>query len=89
MSKHFADNGTQENVHKLEGDQLKQREVDMIDIAFDEVPEKEYEAECDPTKFHSEKTNRGPLTADWTVRIIHYYVRAVADALCRRPTRPS
>jgi len=64
-SRHFADAGTQENVHSLDEKQLKQREVVYIDIANDKVEEKDYSEKTDPTKFHSELTGRGPFTGDW------------------------
>lgn len=39
---------------------LKKRNVIIIDIANDKVPD--YKPEEDPKLFHSEKTGRGPLT---------------------------
>lgn len=47
---------------KMSKSELKQRVVKHIDIV-DPVPESE-----DPTKFKSEKTNRGPLQKGWEVR---------------------
>jgi len=64
-SRHFNDNGSQENVHNLTPEQLKKREVDFIDIAADKIDKKEYKKEEDPTLVKSEKTGRGPLTEGW------------------------
>jgi hypothetical protein len=64
-SRHYDDDGTQENVHKLEGEQLKKREVDFIDIAAEPEDKKNYKKEEDPTLVHSEKGNRGPLNKGW------------------------
>eukprot|EP00731_Ephydatia_muelleri_P022980 Em0015g563a len=59
------DRGRLENVHNLPPDQLAKREVIMVDIANDPIDEKDYRSEWDPTKFHSEKCGRGPLTTNW------------------------
>lgn len=65
-SRHYDDDdGTQENVHKLEGDQLKKREVDVIDIAAEPEDKKNYKKEEDPALVRSEKGNRGPLAKGW------------------------
>eukprot|EP00003_Mantamonas_plastica_P031086 TRINITY_DN791_c0_g1_i3.p1 TRINITY_DN791_c0_g1~~TRINITY_DN791_c0_g1_i3.p1 ORF type:complete len:292 (-),score=88.40 TRINITY_DN791_c0_g1_i3:162-1037(-) len=60
---HCDDAGTQENVHDLDDDKLKQREVVFIDIA--DPYEKDYKEEEDPAVFSSEKTGRGPLKEGW------------------------
>jgi len=64
-SRHFNDDGKQENVHNLPPDQLKKREVDFIDIAADQVDKKVYKKEEDPALVKSEKAERGPLTEGW------------------------
>jgi len=65
-SRHYDnDDGSQENVHKLEGDQLKNREVDVIDIAADPEDKNKYKKEEDPTLVKFEKSGRGPLTEGW------------------------
>jgi len=64
-SRHFNDNGLQENVHNLTPEQLKKREVDFIDISADKVDKKEYKKEEDPALVKSEKTGRGPLVEGW------------------------
>ena len=55
------------NVHNLNADELKKREIVNIDIADpDVVSASDYKEDEDPTKFHSEKTGRGPLVkGDW------------------------
>eukprot|EP00834_Sanchytrium_tribonematis_P008463 NODE_1004_length_2718_cov_0.682321.p2 type:complete len:254 gc:universal NODE_1004_length_2718_cov_0.682321:315-1076(+) len=62
---HHQDSGITENIHQIKGDDLKERQVVNIDIANDSLEQKDYKKEYDPTLFHSEKTNRGPLGADW------------------------
>lgn len=44
------------------------REVIYIDIANDSVSRQDYKPDEDPTRFHSEKTGRGPLGGTWMVR---------------------
>jgi len=63
-TRHVADRGESENVHNLPEKELKKREVEIIDITA-EAPEKDYKPDEDPTKFHSEKTGRGPLEPGW------------------------
>lgn len=65
-SLHVADGGDSENVHELNADKLKQREVIPIDIANDPVTGADYKPTEDPAKFKSEKTGRGPLVGpEW------------------------
>jgi len=45
--------------------ELKERTVDMIDIAYDPIDPTKYKEEEDPTLFVSEKTGRGKLQKDW------------------------
>ncbi|EFA85246.1 phosphatidylinositol transfer protein 1 [Heterostelium album PN500] len=59
-SRHAQDNGTQENIHNLPEKDLKNREVEFVDIT-NPVDKKEYKPEEDPTLVRSEKANRGPL----------------------------
>ncbi|KAK2192391.1 hypothetical protein NP493_30g02055, partial [Ridgeia piscesae] len=62
----YEDNtGTTENCLGLDEEELVEREVDVVDIAYDEVPEHHYKEEEDLTLFHSKKTDRGPLKPDW------------------------
>ncbi|GFR71741.1 cytoplasmic phosphatidylinositol transfer protein 1-like [Elysia marginata] len=62
----YEDNaGTTENCVNLKPEELQQREVDFLDIAYDELPAKHYKESEDLTKFKSKKTDRGPLEKDW------------------------
>lgn len=62
----YEDNaGTHENALSLDESQLSAREVDFIDIAYDDINPKHYKAEEDLRTWHSEITGRGPLTPDW------------------------
>jgi len=65
-SMHYPDRGQTENIHELTGDALKHRKVSVIDVANDPISSKDYKAECDPKKYKSKKTERGPLDKkDW------------------------
>lgn len=44
---------------------MKVREVVMIDIANDPIQSTDYKPFEDPTKFKSQKTERGPLVGKW------------------------
>jgi hypothetical protein len=54
-----------DNIHDLDQEMLKKREVDIVDIATDKLDPKDYKEDEDPMKFHSEKTGRGPLGENW------------------------
>ncbi|CAF3364298.1 unnamed protein product [Rotaria sp. Silwood1] len=58
-------NGTTENCHQLSPDELSARKLEFLDIAIEQVPSYKYKESEDPCKFKSEKTGRGPLTANW------------------------
>ncbi|CAL1571157.1 unnamed protein product [Knipowitschia caucasica] len=62
---HKEDMGTIENVHNLDPSEWKNCKVVDIDIAADLEEPKDYKEDEDPTKFKSEKTQRGPLGPDW------------------------
>jgi len=64
-TRHAPDAGTQENIHNLPPDLLSKRQVDYVDIVKDPIEAKDYNDKTDPAKFHSTKTSRGPLSADW------------------------
>lgn len=49
----------------MTAEQLSQRIVEYLDIAYDEVTPKHYKEEEDPRFFQSQKTNRGPLVDGW------------------------
>ncbi|EME29343.1 phosphatidylinositol transfer protein [Galdieria sulphuraria] len=61
-SLHVQDKGTMDNALGLTEAELSKRKVEFLNIASDEVKAVKGE---DPTKFHSEKTGRGPLAPDW------------------------
>lgn len=44
---------------------ISSRDVDVVDIVFDEVSPKHYKIEEDLKHWRSEKTGRGPLEAAW------------------------
>ncbi|KAI9362325.1 hypothetical protein BD770DRAFT_382379 [Pilaira anomala] len=54
--------GEMENALKISKEDLKKRNVIIIDIANDKIPSNAYKPEEDPKLYHSEKTGRGPLT---------------------------
>ncbi|XP_053988974.1 cytoplasmic phosphatidylinositol transfer protein 1 [Hylaeus anthracinus] len=58
-------NGSTENVLGLSPIELIHREVDFVDIAYDEVSSKHYKEEEDPKFFQSTITGRGPLIEGW------------------------
>jgi hypothetical protein len=58
---HKSGPGDIENVHNLSPQDLKTREVIYIDIAGDPVAPSDYKEDCDPSKFVSAKTGRGPF----------------------------
>jgi len=65
VTRYIADAGTSVNALDLTDQQLKEREVDVIDIAFDPIDPNKYKVEEDPTLFESKKTGRGKLTQNW------------------------
>jgi len=65
-TRYLPDGGTTENAMGSTEAELKERTVDMIDIAYDPIDPTKYKEEEDPTLFVSEKTGRGKLQKDWT-----------------------
>jgi len=57
--------GKIDNIHNLNEQDLKLRQIDFIDIVNDPVPEKKYKKEEDPKLFKSTLKNIGPLKKDW------------------------
>jgi len=57
-TRYFDDDGSQENVHNLTAEQLQLREVDVVDIASEQVAPKYYKKEEDPTLYTSEKNQK-------------------------------
>lgn len=67
---HKPDLGEQENVHKLEGNDLQMRFVVPIDIADgSQVSAADYKVDEDPAIFKSVKTGRGPLGPNWKTEL--------------------
>lgn len=64
------DRGSQENVLNLPNDILKKRVVEILDIVKDQVDDQDFVSDHDPRLYHSQKTNRGPLSESWMVRSI-------------------
>lgn len=58
-------NGSSENCLGLTPVELVHREVDFVDIAYDEIAAKHYKEEEDPKYFKSKTTGRGPLVEGW------------------------
>jgi len=65
-TKYLPDGGTSENAMGKTAAELKDRIIDMVDIADDPVDPAKYKPEEDPAIFVSEKTGRGKLQKDWT-----------------------
>jgi len=65
VTSYLADNGNSENALELTDQQLKERVVDTLDIAFDPIDPSKYKPEEDPTIFISTKTRRGKLQKGW------------------------
>nr|CFW94245.1 Eka-PI transferase 2 protein [Euperipatoides kanangrensis] len=64
-TKYENNNGSTQNCLELSDEVLQQREVDYVDIAYDEIPAKHYKEEEDCRFFKSKKTSRGPLRPGW------------------------
>ncbi|KAK7086800.1 Membrane-associated phosphatidylinositol transfer protein 2, partial [Halocaridina rubra] len=62
---YYNDGGHQENVFNLSKSEMKQREVDLIDVVRDQLYGADYKEEEDPRKYKSQKTDRGPLNDSW------------------------
>lgn len=58
-------NGSSQNPFKSSSEMPEVHDVDFVDIAYDEYPEKHYVEEEDCRYFKSKKTNRGPLAEGW------------------------
>uniref|UniRef100_A0A1B6C760 Cytoplasmic phosphatidylinositol transfer protein 1 n=2 Tax=Clastoptera arizonana TaxID=38151 RepID=A0A1B6C760_9HEMI len=58
-------NGSNDNCLNLNEEELKNRTVETIDIAYDEINPKHYKEEEDLRFFQSKKTHRGPLIEGW------------------------
>jgi len=65
-SMHAADKGTQENIHMLDPETLKTREVVFVDIASKKFPKSENQPNI--SEFKSYTTKRGPLDERWQTK---------------------
>nr|QDR50954.1 retinal degeneration B beta [Heliconius melpomene] len=65
QTRYENNNGTTDNCLGLTQEELEQRDVDFLDIAFDEIKPHHYKEAEDPKLFKSEKSGRGPLTEGW------------------------
>ncbi|XP_026734200.1 cytoplasmic phosphatidylinositol transfer protein 1 isoform X1 [Trichoplusia ni] len=65
QTRYEDNNGTTENCLGMTPEELEQREVDFLDIAYDEIKPHHYKEAEDPKFFKSEKTGRGPLVEGW------------------------
>ncbi|XP_069134986.1 protein retinal degeneration B-like isoform X2 [Argopecten irradians] len=64
-TKYLNDGGSQENVFGMSPTEIKQRQLDFIDLVKDQLPSSDYKKEEDPKLYRSSKTGRGPLTDSW------------------------
>jgi hypothetical protein len=64
-TKYLPDGGFMENAFKKSEEELKDRVVDTLDIAYDPIDPSKYKPEEDPTIYLSKKTGRGKLAKDW------------------------
>ncbi|XP_050351288.1 cytoplasmic phosphatidylinositol transfer protein 1-like [Nymphalis io] len=65
QTRYEDNNGSTYNCLGLTPDELEGREVDFLDIAFDEIKPHHYKESEDPKLFKSEKSGRGPLIEGW------------------------
>ncbi|KAI8997850.1 hypothetical protein BDB01DRAFT_772661 [Pilobolus umbonatus] len=62
--------GELENALKISQEDLKKRNVIIVDIANDKIDAKDYDPNEDPKRYHSDKTGRGPLTdPNWQKKV--------------------
>lgn len=64
-TKYENNNGCTENCLNLDPETMIDRQVEHLDIAYDEVNPKHYKEEEDVRYFKSQKTGRGPLCEGW------------------------
>lgn len=49
----------------LTSEELAERTIEYLDIAYDEISARKYKEEEDPRYFQSKQTGRGPLIEGW------------------------
>ncbi|KAI8871953.1 ACYPI003934-like protein [Ramicandelaber brevisporus] len=59
------DRGKLDNALNLPANILAERKVDFMDISNERPADKDYNRKEDPKLYHSNKTNRGPLSGNW------------------------
>ena len=59
------DDGSSENCLGLTSEELAERTIEYLDIAYDEISARKYKEEEDPRYFQSKQTGRGPLIEGW------------------------
>lgn len=64
-SRYLVGGTKQENVFELSEEELRQREVDVIDFVNEKVYGYDNVEDENPLTYKSEKTQRGPLTKEW------------------------
>jgi len=64
-TRYLPDGGDSANPHNRTEAELKDRTIEIIDIANDPIDPAKYKEEEDPALFESKKTGRGKLGKDW------------------------
>ncbi|XP_014367265.2 cytoplasmic phosphatidylinositol transfer protein 1 [Papilio machaon] len=65
QTRYEDNNGTSENCLGLTSEECESRQIDFIDIAYDEIKPHHYKEAEDPKFYKSEKSGRGPLPEGW------------------------
>ena len=76
-TRYFDEPGLKTNVFNLSEDDLRNVQIDYVDIVRDQLPASEYVKEEDPLYFASKKTGRGPLSENWLQECTDEYNEAV------------
>jgi len=64
-TRYLPDGGVSENALGLSEKELKDRVIDIVDIAYDPLDASKYKPEEDPALYVSQKTGRGKLEKNW------------------------
>ncbi|TMW68030.1 hypothetical protein Poli38472_007702 [Pythium oligandrum] len=67
-SMHLPDSGTTENALNMSKDELKKRQIEVLDIA-EHLPKKDIKDDYDAAVYKSVKTGRGPLQKGWQQKV--------------------
>ena len=68
------DRGQMHNALNLSTEILKKRTTEILNIASDQVDDKDFESENNPKTFKSSRTFRGPLEDSWIVKYIIAFI---------------